>query len=224
MTPRKIPLANGEYYHIFNRGVGRMPLFLAKKDYSRFTKTFLYYQLQGPKPRFSIFNPDSTNLDPSQRIVEIVAYCLMPNHFHFLLKQNEDNGIFEFISKLSNSFAKYFNIKNRRKGPLLESEFQSVHIETDEQLTHLSRYIHLNPLVRFIVQRLEDHPWSSYKEYLKIIPTNTCSKEIILDQFKSLENYKRFVLDQEDYGKKLERIKHQLLDRQVWAQNTRRVY
>ena len=215
MRQRRIPLATNEYYHVFNRGNARTPIFVTNRNYSRFTKTFLYYQHKGPKPKFSVFNPDITNLDPNKKTVEIIAYCLMPNHFHFLLKQNTENGIFEFISKLSNSYAKYFNIKNQRKGSLLESEFKSVHIETNEQLLHLSRYIHLNPLVGFTTPNLDNYPWSSYKEYARDTQTNICTKEIILSQFKSKDSYKQFVLDQEDYGKQLENIKHQLLDPQV---------
>ena len=136
----------------------------------------------------------------------------MPNHFHFLLQQKVDGGITDFVSKISNSYTKYFNTKNQRIGPLLQGEFKSVYIETNEQLIHVSRYIHLNPLVSFLTDNLETYQWSSYLEYLKEVKNNTCSKGIILDQFKSPQDYKQFVLDQENYGKKLEMIKHQLLD------------
>ena len=135
----------------------------------------------------------------------------MPNHFHFLLKQNQEKGIFEFISKLSNSYAKYFNTKNRRKGPLLEGEFKAVHIETNEQLLHVSRYIHLNPLVGYVAKDLETYKWSSYLEFTQNHEA-LCSKEVILNQFKSPKEYKQFVLDQENYGKELEKIKHLSLD------------
>lgn len=213
MRRKRFPLANEEYYHIFNRGVARMPVFVTKRDYLRFNESFNYYQLQGPKPRFSIFNPDKTVLDPSKKIVEIIAYCIMPNHFHFLLKQLKENGIAEFVTKLSNSYAKYYNIKNGRKGPLFEGDFKSVHVETNEQLIHLSRYIHLNPLIGYVTNDLETFAWSSYREYVGIVQTNICSKEIILQQFKSQDKYKQFILDQVDYARQLENIKHQLLER-----------
>lgn len=189
-----------------------MPIFNNSYDYSRFMKTTLYYLIDGPKPRFSIFSPTTQLLNAEKRIVEIVCYCLMPNHFHFLLQQKRDAGITEFASKLTNSYTKYFNIKNRRVGPLFQGEFKSVYIETNEQLLHLSRYIHLNPLVDYVTKYLENYKWSSYIEYINSSINGDCQKDIILNQFKSLNDYKQFVLNWEDYGKKLEAIKHQLLD------------
>ncbi|MFZ5366430.1 MAG: transposase [Patescibacteria group bacterium] len=172
----------------------------------------LYYRLEGPKPRFSLFAPTTRLLNQEKRIVDIICYCLMPNHFHFLLCQRRQGGITEFISKLSNSYTKYFNIRNRRIGPLFQGEFKAVHIESNEQLIHLSRYIHLNPLVGYLTDKLETYKWSSYSEFINQGGSNICSKEIILNQFKSPGNYMTFVLDQEDYGKQLELIKHQLID------------
>lgn len=210
MPSRVIPFVNDEYYHIFNRGVAKMPIFNNARDYNRFIKSMLYYQTEGPKPRFSLFSPKNTILN-SNKITNIICYCLMPNHFHFLLQQKKSNGITEFISKLSNSYTKYFNTKNRRVGPLFQGEFKAVHIETNEQLIHVSRYIHLNPLVGYVVKNLEEYHWSSYLEYVNN-GNSICTKEIILGQFKSQNDYKQFIHDQEDYGKQLEFIKHQLID------------
>lgn len=212
MPSRFIPFVNEEFYHIFNRGTGQMQIFNQNRNYQRFIKTMLYYQIQGPKPRFSLFNPENVHLDKNRKIVEIVCFCLMPNHFHFLIQQKMDKGITEFASKLSNSYTKYFNTKNHRQGPLLQGEFKAVHVETNEQLLHLSRYIHLNPLVSYISKSLDQYRWSSYLEYKKKENTNFFSKEIILNQFKTTLDYEEFILNQEDYGKKLEGIKHQLLD------------
>lgn len=189
-----------------------MSIFNDNWDYRRFAKTFIYYQTQGPKPRFSLFNPETDSLDTNKKIVEIVCYCLMPNHFHFLLQQKVESSITEFVSKLSNSYTKYFNTKNQRVGPLLQGEFKAALIETNEQLIHVSRYIHLNPLVGYLTKDLESYKWSSYLEYLNLNKNKVCSKEIIADQFKSSQAYKQFVLDQEDYGKQLGAIKHQTLD------------
>lgn len=189
-----------------------MNIFKNSYNFQRFLKTMLYYEVLGPKPRFSLFTPTNNLLDTSKQIVEIVCYCLMPNHFHFLVKQLIDGGITEFISKLSNSYTKYFNIKYRRVGPLLQGEFKSVLVESNEQLLHLSRYIHLNPLVSGLVKDLKDYPWSSYPEYIGLSAQKICAKEIILNQFKSSKDYQRFVLDQADYGRELEIIKHQLIE------------
>lgn len=212
MPIRTTPLVNGEYYHIFNRGVAQMPIFNNAFDFKRFIKTTLYYQLSGPKPRFSIFTPTTTKLNLNKKIVNIVCYCLMPNHFHFIVQQNEEGGVSEFISKLTNSYTKYINIKYNRTGHLFQGQFKAVHIETNEQFIHVSRYIHLNPLVGYITTDLTKYPWSSYLEYIGLLNTNICSKDIILGQFESREAYKQFVQDQKDYGKMLEIIKHQLLD------------
>ena len=210
MPRRKTVLASGEYYHIFNRGVNHTPIFLSVRDYKRFLKTVLYYQGQEVKPRYSFYNPNIHNFTGKGKLVEIIAYCLMPNHFHFLLKQTIDKGIENFVRKSTNSYTKYFNIKNKRIGPLFQGRFQSVHIETNEQLLHLSRYIHLNPIVSYVARDLESYEWSSFKDYFSNL--NICSKDVILKQFKSAEDYKNFLLDQENYAKELELIKHQLLD------------
>jgi len=136
----------------------------------------------------------------------------MPNHFHFLLQQVRDGGITEFISKLSNSHAKYINTKYKRDGHLLQGTFKAVYIETNEQLLHLSRYIHLNPVVGYLVENIADYQWSSYHEYMENQVLVTCEKEIVLSQFNSKAEYDRFVSDQVDYGKRLENIKHLALD------------
>ena len=137
----------------------------------------------------------------------------MPNHFHFLIRQLKENGISKFMSQISNSYTKYFNTKYNRIGPLFQGAFKAVLIESDEQLIHVSRYIHLNPVVSGLIKNLEDYRWSSYLEYIK--PNDTfCSINEILGFFTPNERkrYKEFVEAQIDYGRKLEKIKHQLID------------
>ena len=212
MPSRTIPFVNGQYYHIYNRGVEKRPIFNNRIDQRRFMKTIIYYQLEGPKPKLShffkykLFEPNY-----NKKIVDIVCYCLMPNHFHFLLKQLKDNGITEFVSKLTNSYTKYFNTKDKRVGPLFQGEFKSILVESDEQLMHVSRYIHLNPLVSYLVKDLNLYEWSSYLEYINS-NKGICAKEDVLSFFKSPAKYKQFVLDQTDYGITLENIKHQILE------------
>lgn len=212
MPSRIIPFISGQYYHVYNRGVEKKVIFNNRRDYQRFSKSLLYYQVQGPKPSFSkFFQPRTFKVDFSKKIVEIVCFCLMPNHFHFLVKQITEGGISEFISKLSNSYTKYFNIKFKRVGPLLQGEFKAVLVESDEQLLHLSRYIHLNPIVSYLTKDLDQYLWSSFKEY-KENTKGVCEKQIILDFFKSPKDYEQFILDQSDYAKKLELIKHKIID------------
>lgn len=211
MPSRIIPFVNDQIYHVYNRGSEKRSIALSRRDYLRMLKTMQYYQLEGPKPKFSLYPKLTFKPDFSKKIVEIIAFCIMPNHFHFLLKQTKEGGITEFISKLSNSYTKYFNTKHKRIGPLFQGEFKAVLIENDEQLLHVSRYIHLNPLVSFLVKDLNKYEWSSYKEYINNSP-GLCSKEQVLGFFKSPKDYEQFVLDQADYAKQLEILKHKLLE------------
>lgn len=211
MPSRTTAFVNDNYYHIYNRGSEKRWIFENRWDYKRFLKILVYYQFAGPKPKFSKFSENKINLNLDKKIVEIVAYCLMPNHFHLLLKQVQDQGITEFLSKISNSYTKFFNIKYDRVGPLLQGEFKSVMVETDEQLLHLSRYIHLNPLIAFLVKDLRGYSWSSYNEYLED-HDGICTKKEILGFFKNTESYQQFILDQISYAQELDQIKHQLID------------
>lgn len=214
MPYRTIPFANGEIYHIFNRGLSKQNIFVQTRDYSVFLESLFYYQIQSPKPKFSLYRQTKTfPVDKSKRIVDIICYCLMPNHFHILLKQVKDNGISEFMRKFGNSFTKYINTKYQRQGPLFQGMFKAVHIESDEQLVHVSRYIHLNPYVSGIVRNLKLYRWSSYSSFIGLEQNqNVLAQAEVLNHFKAPEDYERFVMDQADYGAQLERIKHQIID------------
>lgn len=224
MPARRIPLITDEIYHIVNRGNASAPIFKTKHDYQKFIQTFLFYQNENPPIRFSKLNnipqPERDELleklkKEKQLLVEIIAYCLMPNHYHFILKQTQDRGILNFIRLSTNSYARYFNTKYKRKGSLFESRFKAVRVETDSQLIHLSRYVHLNPYSSFLVKDPEGllrYPFSSLSEYIGASTTNICSKEIVLGQFSGLKGYQRFVIDRADYQRSLSEIKHQILE------------
>lgn len=210
MPARIIPLINNQIYHVYNRGVEKRKIFENRRSYIRFMQTMEYYQLQGPKPKFSNFTK-LFELNPDDKIIDILCYCLMPNHFHLLIKQLRENGISEFVSKLSNSYTKYYNVKFKRVGPLLQGQFKAVFIENDEQLMHVSRYIHLNPIASFLVNDIGEYEWSSYSQYIGKAQ-GFCVKEEILSLFKSALKYKQFVLDRVEYAQALEVVKHQLID------------
>ena len=224
MPGRKIPLVNNEIYHVLNKGISLQPTFLTKRDYQRALQTIFYYQNQKPPLKYSRFlslsnKQRETILDNLRKqkliFVEIIAFCLMPNHFHFLLKQVANRGISKFISNFTNSYTRYFNTKNKREGALFKGKFKSVRIESDEQLLHVSRYTHLNPYSSYVIktlEELENYPYSSLPEYLQRSPKGSCQKEIILDQFKNLNSYKNFVFDQANYQRELENIKHLILE------------
>lgn len=219
-TNRKIVFANGQFYHLFNRGVEKRPVFTNSWEFKRALDTISFYQFQNPSLRYSKYlalNDELKQLflgqlKKNEKIVEIIAFCLMTNHFHFLARQTKEEGITKFMAKFTNSYTKYFNTKRQRIGPLFQGIFKAVHVESDEQLVHLSRYIHLNPVTAFIVkpEELENYQWSSYPDYLKNLKSE--EGKAVMDFFKSPQDYKKFVLDQADYQKKLKEIDFLTID------------
>ncbi len=219
---RTVLLATGEIYHVFNRGVERRPIFTQAFEYRRALDSMNFYRFLEPPIRYSKY----ITLDKKRRIqllkallsskfqVEILAFCLMPNHFHLLLKQTVDTGISRFISKLCDSYSKYFNIKHDRIGPLFQGPFKAVRIESEEQLIHLSRYIHLNPISSFLIKEsaLDSYPWSSLPEYLAPLGNTISNTSIIGNIFKTPSKYQEFVHNHIDYAQKLEQIKHLAFD------------
>ncbi|MBI4029443.1 MAG: transposase [Candidatus Blackburnbacteria bacterium] len=214
MPGRPIPLITGEYYHLINRGADNRAIFLQQHDFKRFMNTIYYYQYAGPKPKFSKFssgNLISWKPNEEMKIVDIIAFCLMTNHFHLLIQQLKDGGASKFMSQVLNSYTKNFNTKYKRKGALFQGAFNAVLIENDNQLLHVSRYIHINSVAAGIVQDICDYKWSSHHEYMGLIK-GFCSKEKILGYFKSSESYDKFLHDQIEYGQSLEMIKRHLVD------------
>lgn len=219
---RRTVFATDQIYHVFNRGVERRPVFTLKRDCKRAITALDFYRFKEPPLRLAkalILEKEArekffTNLKKCSKLAEIVSYCLMPNHFHLLLKQKLENGVPKFLSDFSNSYTRYFNTKHKRIGPLFQGTFKAVQIETDEQLIHVSRYIHLNPVASLVIkeEELDTFPWSSFPEYLNLKIEEVCNQKIILDFFSSRGNYRKFVHDQIDYAKKLEKIKHLTLD------------
>ncbi|MDO8590874.1 MAG: transposase, partial [bacterium] len=149
-------------------------------------------------------------------IVDITAFCLMPNHFHILLRQVKDNGISRFAKLISDSYTKFFNTAHERVGPLFQGQFKAVHIETEDQLLHLSRYIHLNPLISSIVREKDflNYPWSSLSYF---VGHKACPRFLdpapVMSQFKTSKKYLELVLDQVEYARRLKNINHLTLEK-----------
>lgn len=213
---RKIPLVTGEIYHVFNRGVNKGEIFFSESDYRRFFRAAVHYKTKDTK--FSYERPfnDPVSLKSLRPVgppkIQVLAYCLMPNHFHFLLKQLVDGGVTSYFRHLANSYSHYVSVKHKRVGPLFQGRFKNVLIESQEQLLHVSRYIHLNPLITDLVGDLKNYSWSSYRAHIQNYKDELAEPEIILQDFKTKADYERFVLDQEDYTRTLEEIKHLLVD------------
>ncbi len=222
---RKNPLSTGNVYHILNKSIAGYKIFTSYKDYSRMTQMWQFFAVEDKElPRFARFleiagiqNKSFEELffdrtKDSGKAVQIIAYCIMPTHFHLILKQLKDDGISTFVGNFSNSYTRYFNTKYKRRGRLWEDKFKNILIESNEQLLHLTRYIHLNPVTAGLVDDAEKWKYSSYSEYLKSneFESHVCEFEDIL--YINPSEYMKFVKDQKDYQKELARIKKVALE------------
>ena len=183
MSIRKTKLVSGEYYHIYNRGNSKQKIFINKEDYLRFIG-LLYACNQKGNLKVNNLNKGQTlyDIERKESLVNIGAYCLMPNHFHLLITQSEDDNISNFVQKLSTSYSMYFNKKYKRTGSLFEGKFKSQHLGTDRYLKYIFSYIHLNPIKliqkdwkekgiknrKEAVEYLKGYPYSSYLDYIGV--------------------------------------------------------
>lgn len=191
MPARQVFFVADNYYHIYNRGSEKRIIFQDQRDYRKFL--------------------DRSKENAEKYAINILCFCLMPNHFHFLLKQTTDMLITRFMNSLQLSYAKYFNTKYTRVGPLFQGRFKAKLIDSESYLLQLSAYIHRNP-VHIVQQKLQDYPYSSYKEYLRP-RRNTLSKPSMIKSFFSKEHphlsYQSFV---ETFSPNYEEIAAILLD------------
>lgn len=178
----RFPLAIGEWYHCYSRGVDKRNTFVGEKDYKRFIQS-VYLSNSSNVIHRSDYNSKThaeiLSLPRSTPIVSIAAYALMPNHFHFLIKEIKSGGITKFMRKLGTSYTMYFNIKNERIGNLFVKPFRSKHINDDRYLKYVTQYVHLNPAELFeprwkdgvikdinsLTLRLKKYPHSSFGDY-----------------------------------------------------------
>lgn len=178
---RKFQFSIGEFYHIYNRGNDKRTIFLDKDNYNRFIKLlFLCNSFElvniANLPKGETF----WNIEREKMLVDIGVYCLMPNHFHLLVKEKVENGISIFMKKLSTGYSMYFNKKNERTGKLFEGVFRAIHVDDDEYLRYLFAYIHLNPVklidpewkekgipdIEKAKEHLNTYKYSSYLDYV----------------------------------------------------------
>lgn len=187
----RIPPATGSYYHVYNRGVDKRTVFNNKQDLNRFLKSLIEFNTV--KPVGSLFRLSKLSIKQKSKkpLVELVAYCLNPNHYHLILRQLEDGGISEFMRRVNGGYTCYFNEIYGRSGALFQGRFKSKHIQNDAYLKHLSAYVNLN----YKVHKLRGStPYqSSWNEYIGKIKSEICEKNIVLEQFKNINEYKRFV-------------------------------
>lgn len=201
-------LKNG-YYHIYNRGVEKRIIFSDEQDYGVFLsylkeyllpKNVLELQKKLTDPDVSYFEKDKIakllRLNNFSGEISLLAYCLMPNHFHFLIKQQGANSIDNFMNSLATRYVVYFNRKNKRVGPLFQGVYKAILISTDEQFLHLSRYIHQQA----INTQNREQP-SSYFDYLGKRKTTWLNTEEILSFFSQNHphlSYESFVRERDN--------------------------
>jgi len=162
---RRINFDIGEYYHVYNRGTDKRDIFVDDYDRDRFI--FMLYALNTPAS-VEIRNlleenisggPTSVWHKRDETIVDIGAWCLMPNHFHILLHENIEGGVSKFMQKLMTAYTMYFNARNSRSGHLFQGRFKAEHVSSDPYLEYLFAYIHLNPI------KIIDPKWKDKKRF-----------------------------------------------------------
>jgi putative transposase len=219
---RKIKFAKGEFYHVYNRGVEKRKIFEEDIDYLRFIHDMYEFNNEdfsaGANVRFSCRKPKiadeksinltflkERNKKPRKLLVDIVAFCLMPNHFHFIITPKIDKGSTRFMHKLSTGYANYFNLKTKRVGSLFQGSFKAKHINQQEYFDYLLFYLHFNPLdlvgedwrageakdYNNLINYLDNYRWSSHLDYSgqKNFPSVT-KRDFYLDLLKGEEGYK----------------------------------
>jgi len=183
------------YYHLFNRGTRKQKIYLDDQDYSVFLSYLKNYLSPPPPANITIPPPRVKNYNLE---IKLLSYCLMPNHFHLLIKQSTRRGIAKFIQSLSTRYSVYFNKKYQLSGSLFQGTYRAVKITSEEQLLHLTRYIHQNP--KELTKNIEDYPYSSLKNYLGQIKQAWVKPNEILSYFsQTIPNltYRSFVKELE---------------------------
>ena len=175
MAKRQIVFTQGSYYHVYNRGANREPIFRSDDNY-----LFLQQRIM-----------ENVN----EWDVTVIAYCLMPNHYHIVLRQDGARSLSNFLQALFNSYTKAFNKMYNRSGTLFEGRFRAIPILKEEYLIHLCRYIHRNPLEAHLVANLNYWPYSNYLEWIGERSGPLVDREFVSSRFPASEAYAKFVLE-----------------------------
>ena len=186
MPQRKTIFAPDNYYHVFNRGVEKRIIFHNKQDHQVFLDILTYYLKFVKKSPLNILGRTAlTQTGVFQKEITLVAYCLMPNHFHLLLKQKNKDSITKFMQRIGTTYALYFNKKYKRVGSLFQGRFKAKQLDTEPYLLQTTKYIHLNST--FTKPGLVKYPWSSYRKFLN--PYAESSQIESVTQPKSMLDY-----------------------------------
>src|SRR3989338_11467355 len=171
----------GEIYHIYNRGVEKRDVFMDEQDYLRFIHNLFEFNDTAPAGKYSVKSEAKPPKIDRNTLLDILAFCLMPNHFHIMIREQQENGVSTFMQKPGTGYTVYFNQKYERTGVLFQGVYKSIHITDDSYFRYLPFYIHLNPLdllypnwregtvenTTKVFQFLENYKWSSYLDYMR---------------------------------------------------------
>ncbi len=213
----KVNYPKGEIFHVFNKSIANFRIFKDFENSQRFINTLDYYNNTQVFVSFSKFLKKNSNFFcdnlvylKEQSYVKFLCHSIMPDHYHLLVKVLVNDYLYKFISDVENSFTRYFNIKFNRKGPLWQTSFKTVKIKTNEQLLHITRYIHLNSTSANLVDHPEDWKFSSYQKFIK---DKKILKEVVTEiSINNPNSYKKFIEDRQDYQRKLKLIKKLALE------------
>ncbi|MEM9119215.1 MAG: transposase [Cyanobacteria bacterium P01_F01_bin.56] len=172
MPRRQRSLQPGHYYHLYNRGNNRQTIFFERENYLYFLRKFRYFV--------------------ATETVHVVAYCLMPNHYHFLIYLREAS-LSAAMHRFTMSYTNAINRRYHRCGSLFQGRFQLIHVDSDAYLLNLTRYIHLNPVKDGLVKHLEDWEFSSYHEYVESRAGTLPQPQYVLPQVGDVAAYRRFI-------------------------------
>lgn len=197
MSTRKTPFVNGEFYHIYNRGVDKRNIFSSPDNVQRFLKSMREFNVIDPigslyENSFKLGGSTAKSTKSDKKLVNFICYCLNPNHYHFVLEQVTDGGISEIMKRISGGYTWFFNNKNKRSGSLFQGRFKSIHINSNEYLLHLSAYVNLNWRVHQLGGSTAKLVRSSWGEYMGEEKKGFCEKRIISEQFRNKGDYKKF--------------------------------
>lgn len=222
---RRTEFANEEYYHICNRGVDKRDIFMCQNDYKRFLVSMdllndkkdglmkIWTNAKRKNSKIKVVDIPELNFVKRELLVEINVYCLNPNHFHFQLKQLEENGVQLYMHKLSTSYTNYFNKKYDRSGALFQGRYKSVHIDTNEYFLYLSAYINKNYFIHGYEER-NDWIYSSLPDYLakRKETLYNINMSPILDQFGNYKEYEEYIRKNALYIKEKKEMEKYILE------------
>lgn len=196
----------GQYYHVYNRGVAKTEIFIEDADYIYMLSLFKKH-LSGEESIDKFGRPAA---DYSKEL-DLIAYCLMPNHYHMMVFLKEKDGLVHFMRSVMTAYSMYFNKKYKRVGALFQNHFLASRITNEAYYWHISRYIHLNPMDTQMPYL--EYPYSSVGYYLDNKHAKWLHPEHVLEEAGSGESYQRFLADYEDMHRDLAHIKHQLANK-----------